>query len=234
MVCNREAMSAIPQKWTQKASFFPVNGISSNDLEIAKPPEDSPNGAFRVLSAGTLIKVKGFGLAMKAFDHFASRHPESTLTIIGSGPEGPKLQALAKSLASGNKINLVPHMTRDELLTEMASHDVFLFPSLRDGGGAVVIEAMAAGKPVVCLDTGGPGMHITIECGIKVLPVNVEDAGRHLGQALEKLLLDKDLRRKLGDAARKKAKDEYHWDRLGDRLMDVYDQALNPEVDSTI
>ena len=234
MVCNREAMSAIPQKWAQKARFFPVNGISSNDLEIAKPLEGPPKDVFKVLSAGTLIKVKGFGLAMKAFDEFAGRHPESTLTIIGSGPEGPKLHALAKSLASGDKIKLVPHLTRDELLTEMASHDVFLFPSLRDGGGAVVIEAMAAGKPVVCLDTGGPGMHVTSDCGIKVFPLNVEDASRQLGQALDILFLDEDLRRKLGSAARKKATDEYHWDRLGDQLKDVYDRALNPEVVPTI
>jgi glycosyltransferase involved in cell wall biosynthesis len=79
----------------------------------------------------------------------------------------------------------VPHMPRGELLSNMESHDVFLFPSLRYGGGAVVIEAMAAGKPVVCLDTGGPGMHITDDWGFKIIPRSPRDAVLELASALE-------------------------------------------------
>ena len=233
LVCNRESMSGIPRKWSGKASLFPVNGISSNDLDLAQPTSET-NGQFRVLTAGTLIKVKGFALAIKAFDEFAGLHPESTLTIIGSGPEASKLQALAQSLNSREKINLVPQVPRDELLSQMASHDVFLFPSLRDGGGAVVIEAMAAGKPVVCLDTGGPGMHVTGDCGIKITPRTVEEAGHELAMALERLYLHEDLRLKLGKAAREKAIKEYHWDRLGEQLMDVYHQALSSEAHAKI
>jgi len=233
MVCNRESISAIPPKWANKVSLFPVNGISTEDLEVTQQREDT-SGTFRVLSAGTLIKVKGFGLAIKAFDEFSNRHPDSTLTIIGSGPEGSKLQALAQNLSSGNRISLLPHVSRDELLSEMASHDAFLFPSLRDGGGAVVIEAMAAGKPVVCLDTGGPGMHVSSDCGIKVGPRNVDETIHELAQALESLYLNKDLRLKLGKAARQKAIDKYHWDRLGEQLMHVYSHALNTETPAEI
>lgn len=233
MVCNNESISAIPRKWAHKASLFPVNGISTSDLKVTHQSGDT-NVSFRVLSAGTLIKVKGFGLAIKAFDEFSSRHPDSTLTIIGSGPDLPKLQSLAESLRSRDRIHLVPQLSRDELLSEMTAHDVFLFPSLRDGGGAVVIEAMAAGKPVVCLDTGGPGMHISRDCGIKISPRNVKNAPQELAQALENLYLNKDLRLKLGKAGRQKALNQYHWDRLGEQLMDVYCQALNHEVPDKI
>jgi len=226
LVCNREAMEAIPKKWSHKASFFSVNGISSDDLELAKNLEKT-DSQFRVLSAGTLIRVKGFALAIKAFDEFSTRYPQSSLTIIGSGPEAAKLHVLAKSMKSGSRIKLSPQVARNDLLSQMASHDVFLFPSLRDGGGAVVIEAMAAGKPVVCLDTGGPGMHITDDCGIKIAPHSVDYSKHELALALERLYLDADLRRKLGEAARKKAMDQYHWDRLGEQLMGVYQTALD-------
>ena len=117
-------------------------------------------------------------------------------------------------------------MPRGELLSNMESHDVFLFPSLRDGGGAVVIEAMAAGKPVVCLDTGGPGMHITDDWGFKIVPRSPDDAVSELASALEQLYNDEDLRSRMGKAARKRAEMVYHWDRLGEQLMNIYEESL--------
>jgi glycosyltransferase involved in cell wall biosynthesis len=113
----------------------------------------------------------------------------------------------------------------------MADHDVFLFPSLRDGGGAVVIEAMSMGKPVVCLDTGGPGMHITDECGLKITPRSPDHAVHELAQALEKLYLDEHLRLTLGKAARRRVEQHYQWDKLGERLHRIYEHSLG-EIDA--
>jgi glycosyltransferase involved in cell wall biosynthesis len=111
----------------------------------------------------------------------------------------------------------------------MAYSDVLLFPSLRDGGGTVVIEAMSAAKPVVCLDIGGPGLHINEECGIKLVPTSPSDTVRNLADALERLYLSEDLRIKLGQAARERVEREYHWDKLGDRLMALYQPILHAE-----
>ena len=108
----------------------------------------------------------------------------------------------------------------------MASSDVFLFPSLRDGGGSVAVEAMAVGKPVVCLDIGGPGTNVGPDCGIKVPATNVQQAVGELAEALERLYSDRDLRLKMGQAAQKRAIECYHWDRLGDRLSEIYRTAL--------
>jgi len=182
---------------------------------------------FQVLSAGSLITVKGFGLAIKAFKEFVDKYPDAMLRIIGSGPEESRLRALIGRLQLDDKVHLVGAMSRDELMSEMASCDAFLFPSLRDGGGTVVIEAMSVGKPVVCLDTGGPGMHITDECGIKVAPSDRQATIHGLSLALERLFLEEQLRFDLGQAARVRAECLYHWDRLGERLMEIYDHAVH-------
>ena len=228
LVCNRESLSKIAAKWSHKAHLFPVSGISSQDLALASS-EQAGNGRFRVLSAGTLIRVKGFGLAIKAFKEFADRHPASEFSIIGTGPEEARLRALVRRLRLLDRVHFLPWLAREELLARMAYHDVFLFPSLRDGGGTVVVEAMAVGRPVVCLDTGGPGLHVTDECGLKVPPVSRQQAVRDLAGALERLYLDQELRLKLGKAARERAEQMYHWDRLGERLMEIYEQALNSD-----
>ena len=76
---------------------------------------------------------------------------------------------------------------RPDLLALMRQCDTFLFPSLRYGGRAVVVEAMAASKPVVCMDLAGPGMHIAEDCGIKVPPRSADESVELVAQALERL-----------------------------------------------
>ena len=225
LACNQEALDQASSKWPDKVLFFPVNGITSSDLASAALPAPA-HSDFRVLTAGTLIRVKGFGLAIKAFMKFGDHHPEAIFDIVGSGPELSRLKKIAKRLDPQGQIRFHPRMERSKLLAEMASSDVFLFPSLRDGGGAVVIEAMAAGTPVVCLDAGGPAVHTTSKCGIKIDPDNPDDAVDHLAEALERLYQDPDLRESLGRAARTRAEEVYHWDRLGERLMGIYEDTF--------
>ena len=225
LVCTRDSAAKIPEKWSQKVHMFPVSGVSSDDLSLVdrnKSTVKSRTGEFRVLTAGTLIRVKGFGLAVKAFKLFVEKYPDSKLTIAGDGPEEHRLRSLIHRSRLENSVKLVGALPRHDLLSRMASSDALLFPSLRDGGGTVVIEAMSASKPVVCLDVGGPGLHITEECGIKVTPTSPPETAQNLANALERLYLDEGLRDKRGEAGRQGARQLYHWDRLGERLMEIY------------
>jgi glycosyltransferase involved in cell wall biosynthesis len=226
LVCNREALEAIPPKWRAKASLFPVNGVSSDDLN-PPPTNATQNGSFRVLSAGKLLRIKGYGLALRAFGQFAARHPDAECLIIGNGPELSRLRRCVGELGLQRQVRFEDWMAREKLLSQMHASDVFLFPSLRDGGGAVVVEAMAAGKPIVCLDLAGPGLHVTSECGIKITPGAPEQTVQGFAAALERLWQDKELRLRMGRAARKRAQECYHWNRHGDRLQEIYRTAFN-------
>tara|TARA_Y100000588_G_scaffold395323_1_gene523368 strand:- start:1577 stop:2827 length:1251 start_codon:yes stop_codon:yes gene_type:complete len=225
LVCNNEAELVASKKWGSKTKLFPVSGISSEDL--ATRQQSQTDGKFRVITAGSLIRVKGFGLAIKGFREFAREHPEANLAIIGDGPELPRLTNIVKHSGISNQIHFLGELPRDQLLGEMGGSDVFLFPSLRDGGGTVVVEAMGLGKPVICLDAGGPGMHITQECGVKITPQSPQQVVDDIAIALEDLYQNTDLREQLGRSARKRAEELYHWDRLGDRLRNIYDRALD-------
>lgn len=225
LVCNREALEAIPNKWRAKTSLFPVNGVSLNDLKRF-PPGEARNGRFRVLTAGKLLRIKGNALALRAFRQFATHHSHVELVIVGNGPELAGLRCLASDLEQTGQVRFEDWMTREELLSQMCASDVFLFPSLRDGGGAVVVEAMAAGKPIICMDLAGPGLHVTPECGMKITPGLPEDAVREMAGALERLYQDKELRARMGQAAHKRGEEHYHWDRLGERLQEIYREAF--------
>jgi len=246
LVCNREAMEGVALQWRHKVRLFPLNGVSSEDLRLTASGNEfhrsmmgtEPAGygagkqraTFLVLSAGKLLPIKGFSLALQAFRAFVERCAEAQFTLIGSGTELPRLKSLARQLGLETRVRFHPWMTRQELLREMLSCDVFLFPSFRDGGGAVVVEAMAAGRPVICLDIGGPGMHVTNNCGIKIRPRSSDQVVREMAAALERLYKDKELRSRMGRAARERAEQVYHWDRLGERMMDIYAEVIRDET----
>jgi glycosyltransferase involved in cell wall biosynthesis len=222
-------MTSVPKAWSQKIHLFPVSGVSSEDFALGTAPRSKEPG-FHVLSAGSLIRVKGFSLAVKAFKEFVEKRPDSRFTIVGRGPEEDTLRSLIHESNLDDKVQLAGEMPRSTLLSEMAACDVVLFPSLRDGGGTVVIEAMSVGKPVVCLDTGGPGMHIDDGCGIKITPSTPGNTVNELAGALERLYSDEGLRHKLGNEARRRAEESYHWDRLGDRLMEIYRSVVSADA----
>ena len=149
------------------------------------------------------------------------------MIIIGDGPELSNLKKLVYNLGIEKKVFFRGWLPRKELLKIMLLSDLFIFPSLRDGGGAVVVEAMAASLPVVCLDIGGPGFHIDDKCGIKIKPNSPEQAIQDMANALEKLYFDKELRSKLARGARKKVESRYDWNKLGERLQKIYQEILN-------
>lgn len=229
LVCNKESFNALPQKWQKKAEFFPVNGISKEDLVISNNNNRQESEKFSIITAGKLIKIKSFDLAIKSFAKFNGKNPDSKVVIIGDGPELENLKKLSKELSVEEKIVFKKWMPRKNLLKEIALADVFLFPSLRDGGGQVVVEAMAVGKPVVCFDIAGPGFHVDENCGIKIKPDGTKQAVKDIVDALEKLYSNKDLRKRLGSAAKEKAEREYDWDVLGGRLQEIYKNVLQNE-----
>ncbi len=90
----------------------------------------------------------------------------------------------------------------------------------------VVLEAMASGLPVVCLDYGGPGEMVTEECGIKVKPVTPEQTIEDLADALLKLANDPALRRRMGEAGRKRVEEVYSWEKKGEFIKKMYEKVL--------
>lgn len=229
LLCTHESMAGIPEKWASKCHLFPVSGISNEDFLHNKTSKTNRDRFF-VLSAGSLIRIKGFGLAIKAFKRFSDKYPSAEFKIVGAGPEESNLRALVKELDLDSKVILQNELPREDLLLEMANTDVFLFPSLRDGGGTVVVEAMAMSKPVVCLDAGGPGMHITEDVGMKIAPYSPDQSVNDLSKALEQLYLSPNLRREMGTAAHEKARRNYHWDRLGERLDQIFNTILAEQL----
>jgi len=222
LVCNRQTHQRIPERFREKTKLFPLNGVLLEELQKQEP---SGNNMFYILSAGRLDRIKGLDLALSSFALFRKKYPHSLFEILGSGPEEKRLKRLAHRLGIAQGVVFTPWVRREEVRQKLHKADVFLFLSLRDGGGAVVVEAMAAGTPVVCLDTAGPGFHIQPEWGIKILPQDADTVVENVGEALATLHNNPALRKELGRRALQRAEEFYLWDRLGEKITQVYQEA---------
>lgn len=225
LVCNRETERALSAAGS-RLRFFPVNGINAEELPPAPEPGPEPNGRFRVLFAGRLDPIKGLKLGVRAFARLGRAFPAATFEIVGSGEAEAEVRELVRRLGAEDRVLLTPWLARDELMRRLRDADALLFPSFRDGGGAVVVEAMACAKPVVCLDTGGPAFHVDERWGIKVPPADPESVVEGLAAALARLAGDPTLRENLGRAGRERVLSYYLWDKLGDRLAAIYEEVL--------
>ena len=224
LVCNKETEEVLA-RWREKIVAFPVNGIGREDIAADAGPAAGRDG-FHILYVGRFDGIKGLTLALDALRILSRLAPAATLELVGEGPERPRLEAMAARLGVGGRLVWTPWSPRPEIFEKMRRSDVLLFPSLRDGGGAVVVEAMANGLPVVCLDVGGPGFHVREGLGMKVGAGRPDAVAAGLAAALGRFWCDPGLRARVGRAARDRAASFYEWGRLGERLRAIYEDAL--------
>jgi glycosyltransferase involved in cell wall biosynthesis len=188
-------------------------------------------GPFRLVSIGNLLHWKGFELGLRAFARFQRWDPAAEYWIIGNGPEIRGLEKLAKRMGIAKRVTFWGAIPRQQVLEKLAECDALLHPSLHDSGGWVCAEAMAAGRPVVCLDLGGPALQVTEETGIKVPAISPEQAVRDLATAMLRLAQDPGAKVRMGEASRQRVEEHFAWTSQGERMHQIYTGIVMPVGD---
>jgi glycosyltransferase involved in cell wall biosynthesis len=205
------------------------------DFERLSALPTRTSGPFRTISIGRLVHWKGNHLGIRAFARVKRTLPDSEYWFIGDGPERKRLEQLAGKLGISDSVRFLGNLPRHQVLDTLADSDVLLHPSLHDSGGYVCVEAMAAARPVICLDLGGPGLLVTSETGIKIPARDPEQAVEKLAEAIALLATDNELRSRMARAARRRVRDHLLWDAKGAILRRVYSlldresEAIAPE-----
>src|SRR5512132_4013954 len=160
-------------------------------------------------------------LGLPAFAQLVRRQNECRLTIIGRGPANRAWRALSECLQISERLSWIPWQNREPLVDQYQAHHVFFYPSLHDSGGSVVLEAMALGLSVVCLDLGGPGKMVDDTCGRVISTRNAsrKEVVAGLANALSEIIQDSDLYLRLCAGARGRA-NEFEWRQVVKRVYE--------------
>lgn len=207
-------------------------GLLSAEIEQLAgflPPDTS---SVRFISIARLLHWKGLHLGLRAFAQ--ANLADAEYWIVGDGPELDRLQALALELGITSQVKFWGLLPREEVLTELGQCSVLVHPSLHDSGAGVCLEAMAAEKPVICLDLGGPAVQVTTETGIKVPADTPERAVSGLAEAMTHLANNSELRLKMGRAGQQRVQECYNWEVKGKQFAQIYARIVESKaIEST-
>jgi glycosyltransferase involved in cell wall biosynthesis len=214
-VTSEQTLALVPRAHRAKASILLAIGAESyGDSPTAQPARqaDKNRVGFEVLFVGHFLYLKGMHLGLTGFANLLSVLPEAHLTMVGSGPDEIRWRNLAAKLNISDSIEWIPWLPQSELAEIYSKQDAFLFPSLHDSGGLVVLEALAHGLPVICLALGGPGVVVNKFCGrvVPVAGVSTATVAKRLASAIEDIGSNAALYEELSHGARLRAS-EYEW-----------------------
>jgi glycosyltransferase involved in cell wall biosynthesis len=223
-VTSAQTLSLIPQKYKKKSlvqlAIAVDSAFEANQILPVTLKSKSSTDSFRILYIGHFLYLKGMHLGLAAYAKLLDKVPNAQLTMVGHGPEEKKWRELANNLGiNQDKIEWKPWVPQKELAALYLSHDVFLFPSLRDSGGMVVLEAMSFGLPVICLKLGGPGVMVDNTCGraVDVNSVGQQAVTARLTDVLVEFASRPELMQQLRDGAKAKASAS-SWDATVERV----------------
>lgn len=230
IVANERTKAALPRRYAGKLYEMAENGV---DFSIWRnnTKRAASSSVCRIVFVGRLIDVKAVDLLIAAFLRVPKRE-QLSLTIVGDGPERDTLTRQARSAgALGSSegrpgcIYFAGWQTQSGCAEILQRSDIFAFPSLMDCGGAAVLEAMAAGLPVIASEWGGPIDYLDPGCGVLIPPVSREQFVVRFAEAMTLLSADPALRARMGERARAKTAERFDWDVKADAILSIYQQV---------
>jgi len=156
--------------------------------DFCKIPELSP---IHLLSVGRLLYWKGFHLGLHVAAELIKRGLKVQYKIINDGPMRQFLQSLVNKLDIESNVEFLGRISRHEDVLSYVGHcHALLHPALHEGFGNICLEALAIGKPVVCLDIGGPATQVTTDCGYAASGSDVATAICQMADFIESLTMN--------------------------------------------
>ncbi|TAG97813.1 MAG: glycosyltransferase family 1 protein [Oscillatoriales cyanobacterium] len=213
----------------QKIELFYENGISQDFLMSAKSPKKEGD-LINLLFVGRLVPYKCPDILLESIGKLEPAiQSKIRLTIVGDGSEKNSLENRVKELNLGEIVSFAGWVNQQETLDYYRKADIFCFPSVREFGGAVVIEAMACGLPCIVANNGGIGEYVTEETGFKIEPNSREYLTQELTKKIKILVEDDKLRESMSAKAIERAK-EFEWDKKAENIVEIYQKMLSEKA----
>jgi glycosyltransferase involved in cell wall biosynthesis len=225
ITASRSTAAEIPRHFRGQRFHLPENGVDPVRFPIAERwPE--PAGRFRFITAGRLVPYKGLSLTLEAIRR-SSALRQCELVVIGDGPDRPAHERFVAEHGLQACVTFRGQVPQAELAAEMRRSQTFVFPSLREFGGGVILEAMACALPSLIVDYGGPGELVSAATGVKLPMRPREELVELLRVAMERMAADAESCRKMGTAAADEVRTEHTWDAKAGRIAEIYRQVLS-------
>jgi glycosyltransferase involved in cell wall biosynthesis len=219
IVGSRATLELEPQRYHHKCVYIPENGF--DPARFTRHRTRASELPLKVVFVGRLVPYKGADMLLEACAPLI-RASQIHLTIIGEGPQRTILEGMIQTFALSDGVTLTGWVDHQQLQQLLVSQDVFAFPSIREFGGAVILEAMALGLVPAVVDYGGPSELVTPETGFLIPMGSREQIIARFNALMQRLVAQPaqiDVRAAL---AAQRARLLFSWDVKAAQMLEVF------------
>jgi glycosyltransferase involved in cell wall biosynthesis len=226
LVANKRTRDTLDFLDHPNISTLVENGV---DLQLFHTPEANDQGIkgrLRLVYMGRMPKLKALDISLKAVAQARAKGCDVEFDILGDGSERAALEAQTAELGLTEHVRFHGFLPQNQCADILRNSDALILNSVRECGGAVVLEAMSIGLPIIAADWGGPADYVDSSCGILVHPMPRKTFADRLADAMETLAQDPALRKKMGATGLQKVREQFDWNKKLDVMLDIYTRAV--------
>lgn len=228
LVANSRTADALPANIKHPRILqFAENGVDLERFRVGRT--GARDDGMRIIFLGRLVDCKRVDLLLSACDELVGRL-NFRLHIVGDGPLRSSLEAQARETSLAQYTVFHGFLPQAEAAELLRNCDVMVLPSMRECGGAVVLEAMAAGLPVIATKWGGPTDYVTQDTGILIPPEEPEKFIGLLADALLWMAKNPTPREGMGRAGRQRVERLYDWRLKAEKLLGIYQDVAGQQA----
>ncbi|MDO8825463.1 glycosyltransferase family 4 protein [Methylophaga sp.] len=225
LVANQRTKKALPLFKFGRVEELVENGV---DLSLWTAPGEFVKHSqqeVHFVYVGRLVDWKCVDILIEAFKHLRI-NINCKLFIVGGGDEKENLIRAADYLIDNQVVEFLGWLTHEEIQKLLAEIDVLVLPSVRECGGAVILEAMAMKKPVIAVNWGGPADYVTQSTGILLNPTNRQNLLLELIAAMDKMAQDSMFRKQCGELGYQRVLEIFSWQAKIKNIIEIYHQVI--------
>lgn len=234
IVGSRHTETEMPARVRERCLYMPENAVDLSRFSLpprAWPMTPEPNAPLRGCFIGRIVPYKGADMLIEAAAPLM-RAGAFVLDVIGDGPSAPGLKDQVARAGVADAVTFHGWVDHTELQTIAHRADLLTFPSVREFGGGVVLEAMALGVVPVVVDYGGPGELVTEDVGFKIPLGTRAEIVASLRARLGEIASRPEALPTLSRAAAARVRENYTWARKAEQIAQLYDRILSRRAGS--
>ncbi|MEP7338948.1 MAG: glycosyltransferase family 4 protein [Acidobacteriota bacterium] len=226
LTATRATLESIPARYRSRSVQMLENGVDLNRFTATCWPDPpSLNNPLKILFVGRLIPAKALPLLFQAIVEVRREFPVE-LTVVGDGPMEQEWKQKALALGLEREVFFAGGLSLDQVAEHMRAAHVFCLPSVRESGGAVLLEAMASAKPVIAVAFGGPAEIVDEGVGRAIAPDGPDAVTAGFANALRDVFRNPDRWRQRGLEGRRRAEQQFCWDAKITAAIQLYQQVM--------
>lgn len=230
LVATQATLTSVAPRHRSRCQFMLENGVNLDLFEpMSWPAAPGPLQPLELLFVGRLVPFKALPLLIDAVALVRASGQVVRLTVVGDGPLRAEWERHAQAQGLGEAVSFVGNQPLSAIASYMQSCHVFCLPSVRESGGAVLLEAMASARPVIAVRFGGPAELVDDSVGALVEPGNPQQVSADIAALLMQLLQDPAGWAERGLAGRRKVETHYSWSAKVAAAGLLYRAVLNEE-----